>query len=71
MEDLLDDLILGTRVQSIFQSFYQSSISVHSPDFSSLLSRISSDFKIEFENIGYYFESETNLLDDEDLIDPE
>ena len=71
MEDLLDDLIIGTRIESIFQSFYQSSISVKSLEFSTLLSLISEYFKVDVENIGYYFESETNIIDESDVIDPE
>lgn len=71
MEDLLDDLIIGTRVKEIFEGFYQESFSVKTNLFSLLLSQISEEFGVELENIDYYFESETNLLDENDLLNPE
>lgn len=71
MEELLDDLISGTRAKDIFFSFYQESFNVNSRDFSALLAHISQEFSVDIESIEYYFSSESNLLDVNDEVDPE
>lgn len=71
MEELLDDLIIGERAHEIFTNFYQDCVSVKSNEFSLLLSGISQEFQLDLDSIEYYFESETNLLDEDDIIDPE
>ena len=71
MEELLDDLMSGSRAKDIFFSFYQETFNVNSRDFSALLSHLSQEFSVDIENIEYYFSSEENLLDTSDNIDPE
>jgi hypothetical protein len=71
MEELLDDLVIGTRVKELFDSFYQDSFKVKSNEFSLLLEQISQNFNVELDSIDYYFESETNILDEDDVLNPE
>jgi hypothetical protein len=71
MEDLLDDLLIGSRTREIFSSFYQETFKVSSQDFSNLLLQVSQEFSAEIEGIEYYFSSETNIIDELDFIDPE
>ena len=71
MEDLLDDLLIGSRAREIFFSFYQETFKVSSLNFSNLLLQVSQEFSTEIEGIEYYFSSETNIIDEFDIIDPE
>ena len=71
MEELLDDLVVGTIVKELFDNFYQDSFIVKSNEFSLLLEQISQKFNVELDNIDYYFESETNILDEDDVLNPE
>jgi hypothetical protein len=70
MEELLDDLLVGSRTKEIFGSFYQQYFKVASQDFSNLLLQVSQEFGAEIEGIEYYFSSETNIMDEADVIDP-
>jgi hypothetical protein len=70
METLLEDLLIGTRVRELFDNFYQDTFKVKSNEFSLLLSQIAEEFSVDLDNIEYYFESENNVLDDDDILDP-
>lgn len=70
MEILLEDLLIGARVRELFDNFYQDTFKVKSNEFSLLLSQIAEEFSVDLDNIEYYFESENNVLDDDDILDP-
>ncbi|OMJ81674.1 hypothetical protein SteCoe_17783 [Stentor coeruleus] len=70
MEILLENLLIGTRVRELFDNFYQDTFKVKSNEFSLLLSQIAEEFSVDLDSIEYYFESETNVLDDDDILDP-
>ena len=71
MENLLNDLEIGSRTEQIFSSFNQEIFDVNSKDFFYLLLQISQEFSVEIEEIEYYFTSETGAIDEIDLFDPE
>ena len=71
MDELLEDLAIGSRVKTIFENFTQEDLNASSNGFSLLLSQISEEFQVEVEGIEYYFSDSSNPLDENDILDPE